>query len=290
MVPILFGSSVAQISILFDTWIASFLADGSITWLYFSDRLLEFPLGVFGIALATVILPSLSEHHARESADSLSDTLDWALRWVAVIGVPASLALVLLAVPMVTTIFHGGEFTDRDVAMTSASLVAFAPGLLGFILVKVLAPGYFARHDARTPVRIGVRALAVGMALNVVFVLVLIYTEWAPPHAGLAAATSLSGILNASMLFAGLARTRVYRPRPGWKRLFARLAAANVLMAVFLAWLAAAFGDWLAMTLWQQIGALALAVGGGAGIYFAACFATGVRPRDLRMHARDGDA
>ena len=166
MVPAIFGSSVAQISILLDTLIASFLIAGSISWLYYSDRLVEFPLGVFGIALATVILPRLSEQHAKQSPQTFSDTLDWALRLVLVIGVPAAVGLALLAEPLLATLFLRGEFTQRDVEMAAASLRAYAPGLLGFILVKVLAPGYFARQDTRTPVRVGLQALTLGMALS----------------------------------------------------------------------------------------------------------------------------
>ena len=159
MVPAIFGSSVAQISILLDTLIASFLVAGSISWLYYADRLVEFPLGVFGIALATVILPRLSEQHATQSPQMFSETLDWALRLVLVIGVPAAVGLALLAEPLLATLFLRGEFTPRDVEMAAASLRAYAPGLLGFILVKVLAPGYFARQDTRTPVRVGLQAL-----------------------------------------------------------------------------------------------------------------------------------
>src|SRR5690349_3880671 len=180
MGPSIFGSSVMQISILLDTLIASFLLAGSVSWLYYSDRLIEFPLGVLGIALATVILPRLSEHHATQSAQTFSDTLDWALRLVVVIAVPAAVGLALLAEPLMATLFLRGEFTPRDVAMSAASLIAYAPGLLGFILVKVLAPGYFARQDTRTPVRIGLQALTLGMALSAGFALLLVSTEWAP--------------------------------------------------------------------------------------------------------------
>ncbi|MBN1239094.1 MAG: murein biosynthesis integral membrane protein MurJ, partial [Gammaproteobacteria bacterium] len=165
MMPAIFGSSVAQINIMLDTLIASFLAAGSISWLYYSDRLMEFPLGVIGIAISTVILPHLAEQHARASQRAFVDTLDWALRWVLVIALPAALGLALLADPLLATIFYGGEFTADDVRMSSASLRAFAPGLLGFILVKVLASAYFARQDTRTPVRVGVVALVLNVVL-----------------------------------------------------------------------------------------------------------------------------
>ncbi len=283
MGPAILGSSVAQINILFDTWIASFLAAGSISWLYYSDRLVEFPLGVFGIALATVILPSLSAQHANQSSAAFSATIDWALRCVLLIGLPAALALMLLAEPLLVTIFYGGEFSDVDVRMSAASLQAFAPGLIGFILVKVLAPGFYARQDTRTPVRIAIRALIFGMFCNVVFVLVLLNTGWAPAHAGLAAATSLSGFANATMLFRGL-RAGVYRPRAGWARLFMQVAGASVAMTLFLLWLTTEAGSWTALPLVLRIGWLSAAVAGGAAVYFLAGLLLGLRPRAFRMH------
>ena len=167
MAPAIFGSSVAQINILFDTLIASFLVTGSISWLYYSDRLMEFPLGVFGIALATVILPNLSRHHASESPKKFSATLDWSMRLTMLIAMPATVGLFLLAGPLLTTIFFGGQFSAMDVGMATPSLMAYSFGLTGFIFVKVLAPGYFARQDTRTPVRIGIVALAANMLLNI---------------------------------------------------------------------------------------------------------------------------
>ena len=283
MGPAILGSSVAQINILFGTWIASFLAAGSISWLYYSDRLVEFPLGVFGVALATVILPNLSAHHAEQSAESFSVTLDWAVRCVVLIGLPAMLGLILLAEATVTTLYYGGQFTAVDVEMSVASLRAYAPGLMAFMLVKVLAPGFFARQDTATPVRIGVRALLLGMSCSVLFVLLLRQTGWAPPHAGLAAATAVSGFANAIMLYLGLRRAGVYRPEAGWLALIARAGAASIAMVAFLWWLDSQVGDWLALTLWAQIGWLAAAVGGGAAIYFAAAWLAGLRPADFLM-------
>jgi putative peptidoglycan lipid II flippase len=287
MLPALFGSSVAQISILLDTLIASFLAAGSISWLYYSERLVEFPLGVFGIALATAILPRLSEHHASAAVDGFSATLDWALRLVLVIGVPAAVGLALVAEPLLTTLFLRGEFTGRDVAMSAASLRAYAPGLLGFILVKVLAPGYFARQDARAPVRIGVQALLLGMALSVAFVVVLVETGWAPPHAGIAAATACSAWLNAVLLFAGLRRAGIYRPRPGWAALAWRVAVPSIAMAVALGAALPRVGDWASMGDVARAVALAALVGGGAAVYFAAGYVCGLRMSQLRLRAPD---
>jgi putative peptidoglycan lipid II flippase len=283
MLPAIFGSSVAQISILLDTLIASFLAVGSISWLYFSERLVEFPLGVFGIALATVILPRLSEHHATESKETFSATLDWALRLVLFIGVPASLALAVLAEPLVATLFYRGEFAARDVAMSAASLRAYSPGLLGFILVKVLAPGYFSRQDTRTPVRAGVQALALGMGLSIVFVVTLAKTGWAPPHTGIAAATSCSALLNAALLLLGLRSGGVYRARAGWSTLLARVLVPSAVMTGALLAVLSLRADWLTIGSLSRIASLGALVVGGAAVYIGACYVCGLRPRDLLM-------
>ena len=283
MGPSIFGSSVMQISILLDTLIASFLLAGSVSWLYYSDRLIEFPLGVLGVALATVILPRLSEHHATRSSQTFSDTLDWALRLVVFIGVPAAVGLALLAEPLMATLFLHGEFTQRDVGMAAASLRAYAPGLLAFILVKVLAPGYFARQDTRTPVKVGLQSLALGMALAVAFVLVLVRTEWAPAHAGIAASTACSALANAGLLLAGLRKQGVYRARVGWKALALRVAVASVVMALVLEAGRAYVGDWFGMSTMQRVGSLAGLVCGGAAVYFLVCYLLGMRLRELRM-------
>jgi len=283
MVPAVFGSSVMQISILLDTLIASFLLAGSVSWLYYSDRLIEFPLGVLGIALATVILPRLSEHHATRSTQTFSDTLDWALKLVVVIGVPAAVGLALLAEPLMATLFLRGEFTPFDVEMAAASLRAYAPGLLAFILVKVLAPGYFARQDTRTPVRVGVQSLVLGMTLSVAFVLVLVQTGWAPAHAGIAAGTSCSALANAALLLKGLRANGVYRARPGWLQLAWRVGVPGVAMAVALVGGCALAGDWLTMSTLGRVASLAALVGGGGAVYFVACYLVGLRPSELRM-------
>jgi putative peptidoglycan lipid II flippase len=285
MLPAMFGSSVAQVSILLDTLIASFLLAGSISWLYYSERLIEFPLGVFGVALGTVILPRLAEQHATSSAEHFSATLDWALRLVVVIACPAAIGLALLAEPLLATLFHGGEFGARDVAMAGASVRAYAPGLVGFILVKVLAPGYFARQDTRTPVRIGVLALSLGMALNVVFVLTLVTTRAAPAHAGIAAATACAGLFNAAFLLRGLLKSGVFRPRSGWRHLALVVVAGSLAMAVVLLVLLHMLGDWLVLGRLARLGRLGALVAGGAALYVLVCVVLGLRPRDLRARA-----
>jgi len=288
MLPAIFGSSVAQINIALDMLIASFLVTGSVSWLYYSDRLVEFPLGVFGIALATVILPSLSQHHAEASAEAFNEILDWALKLVLVMGLPAALGLILLAQPLITTIYYGGEYTDLDVTMATASLIAFAPGLVGFIVVKVLAPGYFARQDTRTPVRIAVKALLLNTGLNIVFVLVLIRTAWAPAHTGLAAATSISALFNATLLYVGLRKADVYRVGAGWKALFVHVLVAAAVMVLFVVWLLGRIGDWYAMNTWWQAGALAVCVVGAIVVYFAVCYAFGMRLAQFRAPVTSG--
>jgi putative peptidoglycan lipid II flippase len=238
---------------------------------------------VFGIALATVILPRLAEYHATSSREVFSDTLDWALRLVVVIGVPAAIGLALLAEPLFATLFL---FEPRDVEMAAAALRAYAPGLLGFILVKVLAPGYFARHDTGTPVRVGVQALVSGMALSVAFVVTLVETGWAPPHSGIAAATSCSALLNAGLLLLGLRRNGVYRARPGWRALMLRVALPSLAMAAALEAALGFVGDWHALGRLARLAWLAALVSGGAAVYFGACFVAGMRPSEFRAQSK----
>ncbi len=230
MLPGIFGSSVAQINLLLDTLIASFLVAGSVSWLYYSDRLVEFPLGVFAIALSTVILPSLSRSHANGSSEEFSRTLDWGLRVVLLIGVPATIGLMLLARPMLATLFYYGDFGATDVAMSGLSLMAFAFGLPGFMLIKVLAPAYYSRKDVRTPVRIAVIAMFTNMLLNIVLVVPMVMLGIPGPHAGLALATSLAAWLNASLLYRTLGKQQVFTPQAGWPRLLLQLALAGTVL------------------------------------------------------------
>ncbi|MEH6813651.1 MAG: murein biosynthesis integral membrane protein MurJ [Motiliproteus sp.] len=275
MLPAIFGVSVSQINLLLDTVLASFLQTGSVSWLYFSDRLVELPLGIFGIAIATVILPSLSRKHTSKSADEFARTLDWALRMVLLIGLPAALALWVLAEPLIVSLFQYGAMSPRDVTMTAFSLRAYSIGLLAFMLIKVLAPGYFSRQDIKTPVAIGIKAMAANMVMN----LMLIYPL---QHAGLALATSLSAFLNAGLLLRGLLRDQVFRWQQGWGRFGVRLLLANGAMMVFLLYFSSAVEQWLDWTLWLRAWNLAgLCLGGGA-IYFVVLCLAGVRLSHLR--------
>ena len=286
MLPGILGSSAMQINLLFDIVIASFLAEGSISWLYYSDRLMEFPLGVFGIALATVILPSLSEQHARTRPEDFSRMLDWGVRWVMIIGLPAAVGLGVLAGPLLATLFYRGAFTPQDVTMAGYSLFAYAFGLLGFMLVKVLVPGYFARQDTRTPVRISLVAMAANMVFNVLAVLALLAIDFPGPHMGLAIATALSSFLNALLLWRGLRREGVYRPGAGWGRLLLQVILAGAGMGALLWWLAGDTASWLAADTLTRIGRLAGVVAAGVVAYFALLVLLGwrwrqfLRPRD----------
>jgi len=276
MMPAIFGSSVVQINLLFDTLIASFLVTGSVSWLYFSDRLVEFPLGIFGIALATVILPNLSQKHADQSAEAFSSTLDWALRLVVVLALPAALALAVLAAPMIATLFQYGEFSAHDTLMAARSLVAYSLGLLSFILVKVLVTGFYSRQDTKTPVRIGIIAMVANMVFNVLLVFPL-------AHAGLALATSLSALLNALLLYRILRREGVYQPGAGWLPLVLRVVSASVAMALVL-WLGVAgIEQWFEWGWLQRSWHLGMWVVVGGTVYFAVLWLCGMRPGQLRL-------
>jgi putative peptidoglycan lipid II flippase len=282
MLPGIFGSSVAQVSLLLDTIIASFLITGSLSWLYYADRLMEFPLGVFSIALATVILPSLSRHHAAASMEQFAGTLDWALRLVLVLVSPAAVAMLVFAGPLVATTLGYGAFEAEDVRMASYALMAYSWGLLGFSLVKVLAPGYFARQDTRTPVRVGLIALGTGMAINLLVVLPAKYLGFPYPHILIASATCVSAAVNTSLLWIGLKRAGVYKTRPGWGALMARVLLANALMAALLLWLAGDLQSWLDASASSRAGRLALCIVAGAAAYFAVLLLGGMRLRHLR--------
>ena len=282
MLPGILGSSMAQVSLLLDTVIASFLVTGSIAWLYYADRLMEFALGVFSIALATVILPGLSAQHARGDAVRFSATLDWALRLVVLVVVPAAVGLFVLAGPITATIFGYGQFSDRDVQMTQYGLMAYSWGLIGFSLVKVLAPGYFARQDTRTPVRVGLIALGVNMALNLLVVLPAHYAGFATPFVLLATSTCISAAVNSTLLWRGLQREGVYRPAAGWARLLLQVTIANVAMVAVLLLVTPPLTQWLAHTPLERAGYLSGTITAAAVVYGAALWLAGLRLQQLR--------
>ena len=289
MAPAIFGVSVSQINLLLDTVLATFLPTGSVSWLYYSDRLSELPLGVFGIAIATVILPNLSRHHIAQSNQAFSQTLDWALKMILVVAVPAAAALMLLAEPILVTLFYYGEvMTLRDMSMASLSLKAYAAGLIAFMLIKVLAPGFFARQDMRTPVRIGVIAMALNMLFNLMLVIPL-HKYWQIGHLGLAAATSLSAFINAILLFLSLRKKAIYQPSKGWLKFFIGLMCSVVIMLLVLTQLLNLWGgseifyqqSWL-----QRISTIGLLCGAGFITFVAGLFLFGFRLSDMRGPAK----
>jgi putative peptidoglycan lipid II flippase len=278
MLPTLFAVSITQINLLVDTLIASFLQTGSISWLYYSDRMVEFPLGVFGVALATVILPNLSADHANDSRESFSRTLNWALRWVLLIAIPAAAGLAILAAPVLTTLFQYRAFTDNDVIMASRSLMAYTVGLPAFILIKVLASAFFSRQDTRTPVKIGVVAMLSNIVLNLLLVIPLV-------HAGLALATSLAAYVNAGLLYYHLRRDGYYQPGAGWGQYVLAIVAALAAMAILLLTLVPDTAAWLAWGVYARAAQLLLWVAGGMVCYFVVLRLMGVRPGEMTAPA-----
>ncbi len=274
MIPAMFGVSVSQINLLLDTLLASFLVTGSISWLYYSDRLVEFPLGVFGIAIATVILPSLSKKHAAASTKEFSNTIDWALRWVFIIATPAALGLFYLAEPLLLTLFQYQAFSTEHAYQASLSLMAYSLGLLPFIFIKVLAPGYFARQDTKTPVKIGIIAMVSNMILNIILML-----QFA--HVGLALATAISAMLNAGLLYRGLRKEKVYQPNPGWMTLWLKLLFANAGLLLILFFLTPDITIWQESAVWQRINMLLIVIGSAALAYFVLLHLLGIRIKQL---------
>lgn len=260
MIPALFGSSVAQINLLFDTFIASFLVSGSVAWLYYSDRLLEFPLGVFGIALATVVLPNLSEAHYRQGTSHFAQTLRWAVQLSLLIALPAMLGLFLLAQPILSTLFEYGAFAPNDSLMAAYSLMAYSLGLPAFILIKILANGFYARQDTRTPVRIGIQAMALNMLLNVVFVVSMLNAEFLAPHVGLALATSASAYFNAYRLAMKLREDNVMDKDASFALPLLRILLACSAMGLLIFFLLPAFDAWSDWRWHERLSQLALII------------------------------
>ncbi len=274
MVPALFGVSVSQLNLLIDSVFASLLIVGSVSWLYYSDRLMEFPLGIFGVAISTVILPHLSRHHASKSDVNFSMTLDWALRCVLLVGVPAGVVFALISGPLLSTLFQHGQFDAHAVLMTRKSLSMFAIGIAPFMLIKILASGFYAKQDMRTPVRIGILAMVSNMVFN--FALI-----WPFAHAGIALATSLSSIMNAGFLYYYLRKKLLYQPQAGWWPFMVRLTITNGLLA---AWLWVGAGDinlWVTSSVGWRCVHLLFLLGSSVVIYFVGLWLTGVRPRDV---------
>ncbi len=284
MLPTLFSSSVAQVNLLVGTAFASLLVDGSQDWLYYSDRLIEFPLGLFGVALGTVILPHLSRRHAAADATGYSRSLDWGLRMALLAGVPAGLGLLLLAEPITATVYNYGRFTALDTRMAAISLTAMSIGIPAFMLSKVLAPAFYARQDTKTPMRAAILTVVANILLTVAFTTPLWLNGTPGAHGGIALATGLAGIVNAWLLWRALRRGGLHAPQPGWGRFLLLLVLACAAMTVVVLGLRGWIGDWtviegvLPRVLW-----LLAVIAAGAAAYAVVLFAAGLRPRELRQ-------
>ena len=278
MAPAAFGVSVSQVSLVINQIFASFLVTGSVSWLYYADRLMELPAGVLGVALGTILLPSLARYHADANTKEYARLLDWGLRMTFVLAVPSAVALAVLALPLITALFHYGRFSAEDAWMTRQALMAYSLGLVGMMLVKILAPGFYARQNVGTPVKIGIFTLVVTQLMNLAFV------GWLK-HAGLALAIGLGACLNAALLFYFLRKGQVYQPQPGWPAFLLKIAAAAGFMAVVL-FTAMGEGTWWLGAGWQlKLPAIAGLVALGGLAYAGVLLALGFRPRDFSRRA-----
>ncbi len=276
IVPALFGVSVTQINLLLDTLIASFLITGSISWLYYADRLLEFPLGLFGIGIATVVLPSLSKLHTKNNSEQFIATLDWGIKVICLFGWPALAGLMVLAQPIIMVLFMRGEFSQETVLQVSYALFAYLSGLISFMFIKILAPAYYARQDTKTPVKIGIKAMVANMAFNLALAPFFGYV-------GLAIATTMSATLNAWLLYRGLKQAQVYHLSNITKVFIAKLMFAAGVMALVVYQLSPNFDVWLSMKFFEQTLQLVLCIGAGCFSYFLVIILLGVRLNDFKV-------
>ena len=285
MIPAIIGSSAQQINLVLDIMISTFLITGSISWLYYADRLVEFPLGVFGIAIATVILPSLSAKFASSDSEKFSATLEWAVRLTLVVGAPATVGLVMLSGPMIATMFEDGvNFTAEHTLMTQYALVTYSIGLLGYMYVKVLAPGYFARLDTITPMKFSLITIGVKMVLTATIAPLLLYSGYTAAHIGLAFSTALAALLNAYLLYRGLRRDKVYYHLPGIKVLVLKVILGCIAMAAVLSFVNFSSVTWQVHNLFMQILLVLMWVSAGAFTYFVALFLLRVNFKALIKH------
>jgi putative peptidoglycan lipid II flippase len=274
MGPAVLGVSAAQISTLINTQLAAYLGDGRISWITYADRLMEFPSALLGVALATILLPNLAKHHHDANDAQYRELLDWGLRLTFLLALPAALALALLAVPLIATLYQYGRFSAVDVWQTRAALLGYSVGLLGLIAVKILAPGFYARHDMRTPVRIAFVTLLVSQTLAVILMFQI-------GHAGLTLSISLGACLNAALLYRTMRRRDVYRPLPGWGRFLGRVAVALCVLGAVLWWASGDASFWLSAGLAAKVGRLGAVVAAGCVAYFGALWLVGFRLADF---------
>ena len=282
MGPVLVGSSVAQISLVLNSNFSTHFGNGSVSWLYYANRLMEFPLGIFSIAVGTAILPTLSAQHATLDTRRFSATLDWALRAILIIGLPAAFGMVLAAGPLVASVYGHGRFSADDVQMTTWALWAYGVGFMGFSLVKVLVPGFYARQETKLPMRYAITGLIVGMAFSLCLFLVYQRTHFAGAHVGLAVSTSLTAWVNAMLLMRRLRADGIYVPDAGWRRFAGQVGLATIAMSAVIFWLYQPIAQWLSWSPLERAGQLALLIFAAMGAYFGVLLALGVRPRDLK--------
>jgi len=271
---------VSQVSLLINTIFASFLVTGSVSWLYYADRLMEFPAGVLGAALGTILLPTLSKHHAGGATAEYSRLLDWGLRVTILLALPAAAALAVLAMPLIATLFHYGRFSAEDAWMTREALVAYSLGLIGMILVKILAPGFYARQNVVTPVKIGLVTLAATQAMNLAFIGPL-------KHAGLALAIGLGACLNAWLLYLMLRKQNIYTPQAGWLAFALKVGVSVIAMAAALHFAMGPAATWLAATWQWKLGMLAGMVLLGVAVYGACLLTLGFRLHHFSIRGAD---
>jgi putative peptidoglycan lipid II flippase len=283
MGPAALGVSAAQVSVLLNTQWAAWLGDGRIAWITYADRLMEFPSALLGVALGTILLPTLAKHHSDRDHARYSDLLDWGLRLALLLALPAALALWLLAIPLVSTLYQYGRFAAADVYQVRIALIGYAVGLTALVLVKILAPGFYARQNLKTPVRIAFVTVLVTQALALLLM-------WPLGHGGLTLATSLGAFVNAGLLFTFLVRGGHYRPSAGWPAFAGKLVVALCVLAAVLAWMAGPASAWLDATLWTKVTRLALVVGAGAAAYFATLWLLGFRLADFNRREADAPA
>ncbi len=283
MAPALFGVSISQLNLLLDSVIATMLGDGAVSWLFYSDRLVELPLGVFGVAIATVIMPGLSRLSAAQSTQKFSDMLDWAIRFVVLIALPATLALIILAEPILFTLFYHGEMKLEDITMSTYSLKAYALGLFAFMLIKVLVPGFFARQDMKTPVRTGIISIFANILMKPLVVIPLVML-WGLGHVGLAFTTAMAAYVNAFLLYRGLRKAGVYRPASTWGATWLRYGTANLAMTAVLFGFLHFWAQWAEWPALERVIRLAIVCVAGLLAYLLALAAVGVRFKDFRAH------
>ena len=286
MIPSMIGSSASQFNLLFNTLIASFLSAGSISWIYYSDRLLEFPVGVFGVALSTVVLPTLSRESANRDISTFKSTLDWGIKVALIISIPSAVGLFILSGPLIATIFLGGNFTNYDLDMTQYSLMAYSFGLIGLCLVLVLSPAFYSREDAKTPLRFGLITMSCNAIFSLLFVLFLVWIGVNYPHIGLALAFSMASIINASLLARELINQNLILLDKSFLYLISRVIIATLAMSAFLLAFNQENSIWITSGVIERIFSLLFLIGVSVIIYFGVLFLLGFRFKEIRIKSK----